>query len=134
MEKVLRDVVKTGLLLFAVGVLLSFAVAPIAAAISVPFADVAVMANPLWLGSFFGAMGAVQAGITPLFNAIFGGDKPAGETSIDPRDKSATKQLNLTIVQSPQQSQGMAVVENKHRQSVEAQRIVLLAGEQTPGM
>lgn len=39
-------------------------------------------ANPLWLGGFFGAFGAIDAVIAPVIDRIFGDKEPSKDTSI----------------------------------------------------
>jgi hypothetical protein len=80
MNKTVRNVIKTGLLFAAVGVTLALAVPYLAAAVGLEAGAVGVMANPAWLGVFFGGMGVLDACMRPSFDKFFD-EKPQPDSA-----------------------------------------------------
>lgn len=82
MQKFLLNVVKSALVMFAVGAILAVAAPYVGAAAGiVPSVAAATeilgtSANPLWLGSFFGMFGAASSALSPVINGTV--DKVAG--------------------------------------------------------
>ena len=75
-----KKILKSTLILGAVGVVLGFALPYIATALGLSLTGIgittaagatAVSYSPLWLGAYFGAFGAVNAILDPVVNAIF---------------------------------------------------------------
>ena len=70
-------IVKSTLLLAAVGVALGFAAPALASfAVTLGLAPATAAAlsvtHPIWAGVFFGAFGAINAALSPVFDGIFG--------------------------------------------------------------
>ena len=71
-SKIAKGVVKAGLVMFAVGAVLAVAAPAIGVAVGIAptYAAAAAAlghtASALWLGSFFGAFGALKATVDPL--------------------------------------------------------------------
>lgn len=111
----MKDILKAGATLFVVGALLAVAAPLLGAAVglapSVSAAATALghTANPLWMGAFFGAFGAIDAGVRPLLSGLFGGQENA------PQPAPKTRKVMLVI--SPQQEHG-----HNHCEKLEARR------------
>lgn len=138
MKSIFRDVLKAGALFFAVGVALALVAPPLATLLGPSIIGEAAVAHAvstpvIWTGAFFGAFGAIDAALRPLANKLFA-DKPA-EQSGKKADSEEAKQVNITIVQSPQQFQEQAfapeqvLVAANHRESIEAERMELQLAE-----
>lgn len=76
-ELSLRDIIKSGTLLFAVGVAVAVA-APIAAnliaaaGVEVAIGHGATFGAAMWTGLVFGAFGAIHTALTPVWDNVFG--------------------------------------------------------------
>lgn len=78
----------------------------------------------------FSVFGFMEPVVKPLLNFIFGGDKPepAADAGAD-KTRADDKQVKITILQSPQVEQ-----ETSHfRQSLDAEKLLVLTGEKTVG-
>lgn len=130
MKSIFRDMLKAGALFFAVGIALALVAPPLATLLGPSIIGEAALAHAvatpvIWTGAFFGAFGAIDAGLRPLVNKLFG-DQPAQELL---KNKDESKQVNVTIVQTPQQSQEQVLVTANHRQNIEAERMELLMAD-----
>lgn len=140
MKKFLTSVLKAGALFFVVGALLAVAAPYIGAAVGLaPTAAEAATAlghsaSPIWMGAFFGAFGAIDAAVRPTFDWAFGSKGGAEAGAVKTAEPSAGKQVNITIVQSPQQSQAQVVAESSHRQTIEAERLAMINADKTTGL
>lgn len=121
MNSKIQDVVKAGVLFFAVGALLSLAAPYIALAVGLaPTAAGAAAllgptANPLWLGAFFSAFGAIDAAIRPLFDRL---SPPASAAAAMP-DTAQGPAQEVAVSMAQDKIQEM---ENRHRQQLQAER------------
>ncbi|MBY0406799.1 MAG: hypothetical protein K2Q01_03845 [Rickettsiales bacterium] len=75
-------------------------------------------ANPLWMGAFFGAFGAIDAALRPSFERLFGGGK-AAETAA-PRSVEAGKAP--AISQQVEMEGGVHCCGTKHRDHLATER------------
>jgi len=92
-------------------------------------------ANALYEGAFFAMFGALVPPLEKAYTLMFGGDKAKDEAASPEKEKSTAKQINITVVQAPQQTQGQAIVDAKFRQNLDAERVAeLLTKDQTLGV
>ena len=128
MKGIFQEIVKNTLILGVVGVLLAYA-APVfaiglghlgvsafatATSYSAAAGLLSHVANPAWLGIFFGGFGGIAEAVKPAMNFLlgkFGKPEAAVETG-----KGVTPQVFLTLNQQPE------MVTTRHRACVEASR------------
>jgi|GEM_PF-5212692 len=130
MKDLFKKIVKGALIWFAAGALFALganAIAPLLGGGEI--ATLAQTINPLWIGSLLGGTSILSNLIEPIVSGIFG-DKKAADQTAAVSEKSEGKQVNVTITQSPQQSQS----ESTYRQTIEAERIAIATGEKTVGV
>lgn len=128
MKDLFKKTLKAGVLWFAAGALFA-----LAANFAAPFlgagaiAGLASQVNPVWLGSTIGGASAIAVVVEPLLQSVFGENNAADATTT--KGKEAHKQVNITIVQSPQQSQAQMVSETQsnYRQTIAAEKLALLS-------
>lgn len=103
--KTALNIVKMGLLFFAVGAILSYAVPYIGVAAGIGAANVTATitplmaaaqaldaaANPIYLGLLFGGFGALDAAMRPVFDWVFGG----GQSEVQEVSVSRTVQKEI---------------------------------------
>lgn len=97
------------------------------------FGAAATTAGVMHSTLLFGLFGALVPPLEAAADVVFGKDA-AGSAKAADTATSAGKQVNITIVQSPQQNQGQVLSENKYRQNIEAERLAVVAGEKAPGV
>jgi hypothetical protein len=110
MGKILWNATKMGLLYFAVGAALAYAVPYIGVLAGVGAANVSatttaltaatkileVSANPVYLGLLFGGFGVLAAALTPTVDFLFGKD---GENQAQAAQKSEIRRETAPVVQ-----------------------------------
>lgn len=112
-----KNVAKAGMGMFAVGVALTFAAQLIAPALGLEIGGLTLSAinhsNPLWIGAYFGAFGAINAAVAPVMDYLFGGAKgEAAAQSVSPAQEA---------VRTPEQAQEQGVSVS-HCEMIEVQR------------
>ena len=94
----MKNILKAGATLFVVGALLAVSAPAIAVGLGMAssYAGGAALlghtSSALWMGSFFGAFGAINAAVEPMLGGLFGGEAKAAETA------APKKTIRLTIV------------------------------------
>jgi hypothetical protein len=126
MNSLMQKVIKSAAISFAVGALLALAVPPLATMVGIQLASVGVMANPMWLGAFFGTWGAINAVVEPAMNHILGKHRsqpPQAENLMPPAEARApSKQVNIIVV--PQHASLQESAQPAHRQRLETERLL----------
>ncbi len=122
-----KKIAKAGALFFAVGVALALIAPPLASALGAGVIGEAALATAIatpviWTGAFFGAFGAINTAMEPVFNKLFGDDKKMAEAQ-DCAPK-VVKHMHITVVKEAET--------DKHRELIAAQRQETGAGR-TPG-
>jgi hypothetical protein len=120
MGKYLKSIAKATVLMFAVGALLAMAAPHVAvmaglAATAAEAVTTLHIADPLWLGLFFGAFGGIHAAATPVIDLAFG-DTKKGAATVKTEEKTQVK-----YELSPDLSQAQAPTVS-HCRYVETQR------------
>lgn len=126
--KIVKNVIVTTAVMFAVGALLAVAAPLIAEATGVAVASLGHTADPLWLGSFFGTFGGLHAAIKPVFDRSFKmGEYEAREVAPTPCQlRQMQKQKTVEPEVQPQQKkQGCG-----HCQALKARRSAEVGAEQ----
>lgn len=128
-----KKIFKAGALFFAVGVALALIAPPLATLLGPALLGEAAVAHAvatpvLWTGAFFGAFGAIDTALRPLFDTMFGDDKPQATMQAAPKvdGPSVTKQVHITIVKE--------ACTDKHREALAAQRQAEHKAEKTAGV
>ncbi len=76
MGKFFKDFVKNTAVMFAVGAALGLVAPLLADLVGLAPGSVGHSADPLWMGAFFGAFGALHSVLMPIASRIFGEEKP----------------------------------------------------------
>lgn len=87
MGKTLKNIAITTALFFVVGALLAMAAPTLAGVVGVDPSSLGHTADPLWLGSFFGAFGALDAGLRPIFDKVFRRNENKTQTRVRVEEK-----------------------------------------------
>ena len=109
-KTIAKNTVKGALVAFAVGALLAVAAPVIANWTNVSMPDVGLSANPLWLGSFFGAWGALAAMVQPAVDYMFGDAKKGKELT------------QIVVIREPARTPERAREAPSHTQRLDAER------------
>lgn len=124
-----KNVLKSGIGMFVVGVALTFAAQLIAPALGLEIHSLTLSAinhsNPLWNGAFFGAFGAIHAVVGPVVDNLFGDKKQTPPEKTQEIQKSEERAPSLALAQE----QTVAVT---HCERVEAARKNSVRLEVTP--
>jgi hypothetical protein len=123
MKSLIRSTLKAGLIWAVVGALFALAAPYLAAAMNIPAADIGVIASPKWLAPFFGGTAALAAALEPAYAFLFGGDKARNDAASSSQEKSAAREVHITMVQSRHPSDEQAVISARYQQSIEAERL-----------
>src|SRR6185436_12992284 len=107
------NVVKNGLIMFAVGIALALAAPVLAQAVGgasilgAAAFEHAVATPVLWTGLFFGAFGAIHAALTPACEFVFRGGKPKEAAAEKPSAPEPVKcqQVAVSLAAAPQIAQ-----------------------------
>ena len=130
MKPALKNIIKAGLLFAAVGATLALIAPVIGMALGIvggattygaAASALGHTANPLWLGSFFGAFGAIDTGMRPVFDKIFGESKKTQAAVAD--SSRVIIALNPTV----EKTQEPNVASAKYRETIEAERNAIKA-------
>jgi hypothetical protein len=131
MQSPFMDIVKKTALFFAVGIALGALAPQIAGFIGAEALGKAAFNNAmatstLWTGIFFGAFGAIDSALTPVFDYLFK-DKKANAVA---EEKSKSPRVAL-ILRQPDMRIGKEVSCgcSKHAASIDAQRIAAALSE-----
>lgn len=97
MNPILKNVLKNGAIMFAVGLLLAVAAPAIAELVGEAALGEAAFAHAtntplLWTGLFFGAFGAIHAAVAPALDWAFGQEKPKETAPAVAVEKEKTKE------------------------------------------
>lgn len=131
MGNVIKNVVKSGLVMFAVGAALSVVAPLIALAVGIvpagagyagAVAALGHTADVLWLGSFFGAFGAIHAAVEPLLTAVFSKNKSQDSLPSLSSDAPDVACVNIAL-----QNAGPEQQASHFRDAVMAEKIITSA-------
>lgn len=108
MGSTLKNIVKNGLTMFAVGMLLAVAAPYVASMLGEQVIGQAAMEHALatpvmWTGAFFGTFGAIHAAVAPALEYVFGKEPPpASAAPAQEADKAKSPQMTVVVQQAPQ--------------------------------
>jgi hypothetical protein len=108
MNPALRNILKTGISMFAIGVLVGLAIPTLVSlgGLAAPVASAIVAGSPpLYMGLFFGTFGMIQATVSPLLQNLFGKDEPAAQAAAKAPEKAPEKMVERVVVIAPQAAQ-----------------------------
>lgn len=101
----LKKIAKSAALFFAVGVALALVAPPLAGMLGAGVIGEAAMATAtatpvIWTGVFFGAFGAINTALEPVFSKLFRDEKPEVAEVPPARAKEAAKTVQLMIIRN----------------------------------
>ena len=130
MKDLMTKAVKLAAIWFAAGALFAVGANFAAPLLTPEIGALASAVNPIWLGALLAGTSTIATFMDPIVSFIMGESKDSNTAVAEGKNEPA-KQVNITVVQSPQQSQEQVVVTANHRQTIEAQRLELAAADKS---
>lgn len=142
MKDVLKNIIKNGVIMFAVGAALALISGPMAnllgGAIDADTLKHATNTNVLWTGAFFGAFGAIHSAVGPAMEWAFGGKEKDGHHKEHHKEKEHGKSAEPALEQAKSVEKPSITIRfqpdapeleeqtTKHRDRYKAERVVLM--------